>query len=80
MKTWIPQRASIVLTVLAIASFASTGVEAQVRGRTPGSSIPSLVEPREALDRGDDPRLVWDRWQEELQAWSDVRSRYLLYR
>ena len=50
MKTRIPQRASIVLTVLALASFANTAVEAQVRGRTPGSSIPSLVEPREALD------------------------------
>jgi len=34
---------------------------------------------REAFDRGDDPRDIWQRWERELQAWSAVRSRYLLY-
>ena len=35
---------------------------------------------REAIDRGDDPKLIWDRWQSELKAWEPVRSKYLLYR
>ena len=34
---------------------------------------------REAIDRGDDPRTIWTRWQQELKDWSQVRQRYLLY-
>jgi uncharacterized protein YbbC (DUF1343 family) len=35
---------------------------------------------RQAVDRGDDPRVIWQRWQDELQRWSAVRQKYLLYR
>jgi len=35
---------------------------------------------RDAFDRGVDPRVIWERWERELQDWSAVRSRYLLYR
>jgi uncharacterized protein YbbC (DUF1343 family) len=34
---------------------------------------------RQALDRGDDPRVTWRRWETELQEWSAVRDRYRLY-
>lgn len=34
---------------------------------------------REAFDRGEDPRMIWQRWQEELAAWERVRERYDLY-
>ena len=34
---------------------------------------------RAAVDRGDDPREIWQRWQNELRAWAEVRDRYLLY-
>ncbi|MEX1184940.1 MAG: DUF1343 domain-containing protein [Gemmatimonadota bacterium] len=34
---------------------------------------------REALDRGDDPRGIRSTWDEQLEAWSGVRARYLLY-
>jgi uncharacterized protein YbbC (DUF1343 family) len=34
---------------------------------------------RTALDRGDDPREIWRRWQEELTRWATVRRRYELY-
>jgi uncharacterized protein YbbC (DUF1343 family) len=34
---------------------------------------------RQALDRGDDPRVTWRRWEAELQEWSAVRDRYRLY-
>jgi uncharacterized protein YbbC (DUF1343 family) len=34
---------------------------------------------REAFDRGDDPREIWRRWEEELEAWRAVRGRYSLY-
>ncbi|HSL68591.1 MAG TPA: DUF1343 domain-containing protein [Longimicrobiales bacterium] len=35
---------------------------------------------REAFDRGDDPRTIWRRWQDELDRWSGTRAKYLLYR
>jgi beta-N-acetylhexosaminidase len=35
---------------------------------------------REAVERGDDPRAIWDKWQEELDNWSSIRNRYTLYR
>jgi uncharacterized protein YbbC (DUF1343 family) len=35
---------------------------------------------RQALDRGDDPRAIWLRWQQELADWEPVRERYRLYR
>jgi uncharacterized protein YbbC (DUF1343 family) len=34
---------------------------------------------RQALDRGDDPRVTWRRWEAELKEWSAVRDRYRLY-
>jgi len=34
---------------------------------------------REAVDRGDDPRQIWSRWQQELDEWRGVRERYRLY-
>jgi uncharacterized protein YbbC (DUF1343 family) len=34
---------------------------------------------REALVRGDDPRLIVRRWEEENAAWAAVRERYRLY-
>ena len=34
---------------------------------------------REAFDRGEDPRVIWSRWQSQLEDWSAVRSKYLLY-
>ncbi|HEX6925633.1 MAG TPA: DUF1343 domain-containing protein [Longimicrobiaceae bacterium] len=34
---------------------------------------------RKAFDAGEDPRTIWNRWQEELAAWEPVRARYLLY-
>jgi uncharacterized protein YbbC (DUF1343 family) len=34
---------------------------------------------REAFDRGDDPREIDRRWQQELTAWKTVRDRYRLY-
>jgi uncharacterized protein YbbC (DUF1343 family) len=35
---------------------------------------------REAFDRGEDPRVIQARWQEELRAWEQKRARYRLYR
>jgi uncharacterized protein YbbC (DUF1343 family) len=35
---------------------------------------------REALDRGEDPAVIWARWQDELARWEAVRERYRLYR
>lgn len=35
---------------------------------------------REAIDSGEDPRVVWDRWEAELREWREVRDRYALYR
>jgi uncharacterized protein YbbC (DUF1343 family) len=35
---------------------------------------------REAIDRGEDPQIIWRRWEQELQNWSPTRARYLLYR
>jgi uncharacterized protein YbbC (DUF1343 family) len=35
---------------------------------------------RQAVDRGEDPQVIWDRWQEELEAWAPVRARYSIYR
>lgn len=35
---------------------------------------------RQAVDRGEDPHVIWRRWQAELEAWSGVREKYLLYR
>ena len=34
---------------------------------------------REALERGDDPRTIRDRWQADLERWGPVRERYRLY-
>jgi uncharacterized protein YbbC (DUF1343 family) len=34
---------------------------------------------REAFERGDDPREIARRWEEELQSWMRVRDRYRLY-
>jgi uncharacterized protein YbbC (DUF1343 family) len=34
---------------------------------------------REALVRGDDPRQIWQRWEEENREWKQVRERYRLY-
>lgn len=35
---------------------------------------------REAFDRGEDPRVIWTRWENELREWNPVREKYLLYR
>jgi uncharacterized protein YbbC (DUF1343 family) len=35
---------------------------------------------REALIRGDEPRLIWSRWHGEVMAFSIRRQKYLLYR
>jgi uncharacterized protein YbbC (DUF1343 family) len=35
---------------------------------------------RQAFDRGEDPHVIWQRWQEELERWAPVRARYALYR
>jgi uncharacterized protein YbbC (DUF1343 family) len=34
---------------------------------------------REAFDRGEDPRVIWRRWEQELEEWEKVRERYRLY-
>lgn len=34
---------------------------------------------REAFDRGDDPRTIWQRWEAELDAWEDRVEKYRLY-
>jgi uncharacterized protein YbbC (DUF1343 family) len=34
---------------------------------------------REAIDRGEAPQVIWDRWNDELQRWKPVRERYALY-
>lgn len=35
---------------------------------------------RAALERGDDPRLIFERWEQELRQWAPIRSRYEIYR
>jgi uncharacterized protein YbbC (DUF1343 family) len=35
---------------------------------------------RQAVDRGDDPREIWRRWEAELEQWAATRDRYALYR
>jgi uncharacterized protein YbbC (DUF1343 family) len=35
---------------------------------------------RQAVDRGDDPHTIWQRWEAQLQEWNVVRDRYSLYR
>ncbi|HSJ10474.1 MAG TPA: DUF1343 domain-containing protein [Longimicrobiales bacterium] len=35
---------------------------------------------RQAFDRGDAPGAIWQRWQEQLEAWSGMQARYGLYR
>jgi uncharacterized protein YbbC (DUF1343 family) len=35
---------------------------------------------RQAFDRGEDPHVIWRRWQDELAQWQAVRARYALYR
>jgi uncharacterized protein YbbC (DUF1343 family) len=35
---------------------------------------------REALMRGDDPRVIWSRWHREVMHFSIARQKYLLYR
>jgi hypothetical protein len=34
---------------------------------------------RQAFDRGEDPREIQQRWQEETREWMAVRDRYRLY-
>ena len=34
---------------------------------------------REAFDRGEDPRVIQQRWQQELAAWMQTRERFRLY-
>lgn len=34
---------------------------------------------RDAVDRGEDPRTIWRRWQSELDQWTPVRRKYSLY-
>ena len=34
---------------------------------------------RDAVDRGEDPREIWRRWEAELQQWESVRRKYQLY-
>jgi uncharacterized protein YbbC (DUF1343 family) len=34
---------------------------------------------REAFDRGEDPRVIARRWEEEIRAWMPVRNRYRIY-
>jgi uncharacterized protein YbbC (DUF1343 family) len=34
---------------------------------------------RQALDRGEEPQVIWRRWEQELEAWAPVRTRYGLY-
>jgi uncharacterized protein YbbC (DUF1343 family) len=35
---------------------------------------------REAFDRGEDPRSIWERWQGELRQWEQGVERYRMYR
>lgn len=35
---------------------------------------------REAFDRGEDPRVIQARWDEENRAWMAIRDRYRIYR
>lgn len=34
---------------------------------------------REAFDRGEDPKVIWDRWEEEREAWERRVRAYRLY-
>jgi uncharacterized protein YbbC (DUF1343 family) len=34
---------------------------------------------RQAFDRGEDPRTIQQRWQQETREWMAVRDRYRLY-
>jgi uncharacterized protein YbbC (DUF1343 family) len=34
---------------------------------------------RQAFDRGDDPQVIWRRWEEENRAWMPIRDRHRLY-
>ncbi|HET7321932.1 MAG TPA: DUF1343 domain-containing protein, partial [Longimicrobiaceae bacterium] len=34
---------------------------------------------RAAFDRGEDPRQIWSRWQQELAEWWPTRAKYSLY-
>jgi uncharacterized protein YbbC (DUF1343 family) len=34
---------------------------------------------RQAFDRGDDPREIWRRWEQELSRWGAVKEKYRLY-
>jgi uncharacterized protein YbbC (DUF1343 family) len=34
---------------------------------------------RAALERGDDPQAIWQRWERELDGWRAVRRKYELY-
>lgn len=34
---------------------------------------------REAFDRGEDPRVIWQRWEQELAEWAGVRNKYRMY-
>ena len=34
---------------------------------------------REAFDKGEDARVIWRRWEDELASWRTVRAKYLLY-
>jgi uncharacterized protein YbbC (DUF1343 family) len=34
---------------------------------------------REAFDRGEDPRVIQQRWDAENRAWTAIRDRYRIY-
>lgn len=34
---------------------------------------------REAFDRGEDPRVIQRRWDEEMRVWMQERERYRIY-
>ncbi len=35
---------------------------------------------RDAVDRGENPTAIWQRWQQELAGWTQIRDKYLLYK
>jgi hypothetical protein len=35
---------------------------------------------RQAFDRGDDPKSIWDRWEKERIEWEGKVGKYSLYR
>jgi hypothetical protein len=35
---------------------------------------------RQALERNEDPRSIWERWEAELEEWRPLADQYRLYR